>query len=73
MVLRFLKEFIAREQRPPTMREVASYFGWKSTNAVDTYYAAMEKHGLIERPGHGVVKIRGWSLQWVQDPVASEP
>lgn len=72
-VLRFLKEFIAREQRSPTMREVAAHFGWTSTNSVDTYYAALAKHGLIERGPSGTFKIRGWRLQWVEEPVASTP
>jgi len=48
-VLRFIARQIA-EGLPPSMREIGTYIGAVSTNAVNDHLVALEKKGYIRRP-----------------------
>jgi hypothetical protein len=51
-VLSFIKGEIMENQMPPTRREIAEAFGWKSGNAADCVLRALRRKGAIElRPG----------------------
>jgi len=51
-VLAFIREQMAREGFPPTVREVAARFGIVSLNAVRRHLAALEAKGFLRRePG----------------------
>jgi len=50
-ILEFIQTFREREGMPPTQREIQEHFGFASRNAVPKHLAALEKKGLLERPG----------------------
>ena len=51
-ILRFLREFIAENGFPPTIREIASHLGFRSTKAVKVHLDIMAGEGLIRKvPG----------------------
>lgn len=47
-VLKFLQHKIAREGRPPTIREIGKQFGFKSTGTSRDYLSALSKKGYIK-------------------------
>ena len=47
-VLRFIQNKISRENRPPTIREIASWFGFKSTGTVRDYLNILAKKGYLK-------------------------
>ena len=47
-VLDFIIEYKAAEERPPTIREIGSEFGWSSTNAVKCHLNALRTKGYID-------------------------
>lgn len=49
-VLDYVRAFAAREGYPPTIREIAKHFGWKSTQAVTDHLLRLEQRGLLSRP-----------------------
>jgi repressor LexA len=49
-VLAFIKERV-RQNLPPTVREIASHMGFRSTGTVRDYLAALEKKGCLKRGG----------------------
>jgi repressor LexA len=46
-VLDFVRDRLAADGRPPTMREAAAHFGWSSNGAVRCHLAALERKGLL--------------------------
>lgn len=48
-ILEFLASFLADNGYPPTVREVGSFFGIKSTNGVSDHLRALERKGYISR------------------------
>ena len=50
-ILDFIRRFSRQEGYPPTMREIASTFGFSSTNAAASHVKALEKKGAIRRHG----------------------
>ena len=54
----FIRSFIDREQKPPTMQEIGDALGIASTNAVYKLLQALEKKGYIEREKHAARSIR---------------
>jgi hypothetical protein len=48
-VMRFIEEYLARNQRPPTYREIGSAIGLPSTYQVYAVILRLEKLGFIER------------------------
>jgi repressor LexA len=60
-VLAFLRERLAADGRPPTIREIAARFRIASTNGVRRHLDALERKGYIERRAHssrGIVLAR---------------
>lgn len=47
-VLRFIQNKISHEGRPPTIREIAFWFGFKSTGTVRDYLKALTKKGYLK-------------------------
>ncbi|MBN1660200.1 MAG: transcriptional repressor LexA [Anaerolineae bacterium] len=50
-ILQFIREFIADNHFPPTIREIGQEVGISSTSVVKYNLDALEKKGLIERDG----------------------
>jgi len=51
-VLRFIREFIETHGKPPTVREIQRYFGYRSPDSAAAHLAALERKGVISRvPG----------------------
>ncbi len=48
-VFDYLLHCISEENYTPTVREIAGHFGFRSTNAVRDYLAALERKGYIHR------------------------
>lgn len=46
-VLRFVKERIATDGCPPTRKEIARHFAWKSCNAAEEHLKALARKGVI--------------------------
>jgi|TARA_R110000787_G_scaffold164896_2_gene277986 repressor LexA len=47
-VFEFIKAEIRRNQRPPTVSEIANQFHWKSPNAAWCVLCALQKKGYIK-------------------------
>lgn len=47
-ILRFIQNKISHEGRPPTIREIASWFGFKSTGTVRDYLRILAKKGYLK-------------------------
>ncbi|MFC1709441.1 transcriptional repressor LexA [Candidatus Omnitrophota bacterium] len=47
-ILRFIQSKISKESRPPTIREIASWFGFKSTGTVRDYLKVLAKKGYLK-------------------------
>ncbi len=51
-VLTFITEYIDVRRKPPTVREIQAYFGFRSTSTVVAHLDALERKGQIRRtPG----------------------
>ena len=48
-VFEFICEALREGNRPPTVREIAEHFGFRSPKAVTDHLAALERKGYIER------------------------
>lgn len=48
-VLAFIKQYHATHQCPPTMREIMTQFGMRSTNGIECHLKALESKGAITR------------------------
>ena len=48
-VFEFIRDTVRQEHRPPTVREVAQHFGFRSPKAVTDHLNAMERKGYIAR------------------------
>ncbi|MDD5005608.1 MAG: transcriptional repressor LexA [Candidatus Omnitrophica bacterium] len=47
-ILRFIQNKISHDGRPPTIREIATWFGFKSTGTVRDYLCALIKKGYLK-------------------------
>lgn len=47
-VLKFIYQSIKKENRPPTIREIADHFGYSSTGTVRDYLKALVNKGFIK-------------------------
>ena len=47
-VLEYLRDHVASQGRPPTMREASARFGWSSNGAIRCHLVALERKGLIQ-------------------------
>ncbi len=72
-VLRFIAVFIPANQRPPTFREVAQRFNWRSNNAANTHIKRLREKGYLT---HGPeLGLKGKQLSWANKagyPVANK-
>ena len=66
----FIREYINRHHKPPTMQEIGDALGISSTNGVYKLLRALEKKGKIEREKHTARGIR--LTEQTQDPFGSE-
>ena len=57
-ILDFIRERIAQDGRPPTVREIGAAFRFASTHAVRCHLSALEKKGCIERSFNAARGIR---------------
>lgn len=48
-ILSWIRDYIARERMPPTLREIGKAFAIRSTNGVNDHLRALERKGLIRR------------------------
>jgi repressor LexA len=48
-VFEFIRESVRREHKPPTVREIAAHFGFRSPKAVTDHLNALERKGYIDR------------------------
>jgi repressor LexA len=48
-ILKFILEYLKSNQKPPTIREIATAVGLKSTSSVSYYLKKLEKKGLLVR------------------------
>ena len=48
-VLDFISDSIRKRGYPPTLREIGSHFGIRSTNGVNDHLRALEKKGFLHR------------------------
>ena len=46
-ILRFIQNRISKDGRPPTIREIAAWFGFKSTGTVRDYLKTLAKKGYL--------------------------
>lgn len=56
-ILEFMRAYQREHGMPPTTREIATEFGWKSLNTVISALWLMAKKGLVE---HRPRIARGW-------------
>ena len=52
-VLNFVREEAGRKGYPPTLKEIASHFHFKSFNAARDHLRALERKGYLKREGEG--------------------
>lgn len=57
-VLAFVEQASALDGRPPSIREVADYFGWSSTSTAQQHLAAIEKKGHLSRTPNSPRSLR---------------
>lgn len=48
-VMKFMKDFLARNDEVPPMWAIAAHFGWASANAASEHVAALARLGVVER------------------------
>src|SRR6478736_8081051 len=48
-ILDFITRSIAKRGYPPTLREIGTHFGIRSTNGVNDHLRALEKKGYLQR------------------------
>ena len=57
-VLNYIKEFIQTNQYPPSVREIGSAVGLKSSSSVHRYLSILEEKGLLLRDGDKTRALR---------------
>ena len=71
-VLEFIKEYIAHNEYPPSLREICAHLGIAGNAAVLSHLEALERKGHIRRdPGssRGIVLIRDKPPEFVNIPI----
>lgn len=54
----FIKSYIEKNQKPPTVREIAGFFGFSSTSTVAYYLKKLQKLGYITLEGRSARNIK---------------
>lgn len=57
-IFEFLKDFQEKNQKPPSVREIAEFFGFSSTSTVNYYLKKLQQRGLITLEGRKARNIR---------------
>lgn len=66
-LLLFIRAQVLVNQRPPTMKEIGTHFGWTSLATVNGHLLALQRKGKIEAdPGSKRYRVAGAQLQWVE-------
>lgn len=68
MIFDHLLDFLGAHGYPPTVREIAEFFGMRSTNGVHEHLVALERKGYISREGKA---SRGLTLLKLPDGATS--
>ena len=68
-ILRFIRESLEANATAPTVQEIQGEFGFRSPNAVQSHFKALQKKGYIERSPNRARSIR---LVGPGDPAESE-
>lgn len=62
-----IAQFIERDGWPPTVREIASATGYRSTHTVHRKLVALERLGLIERDNRRrMIRLTDDGWRWVE-------
>ncbi|OCG36229.1 hypothetical protein [Gilliamella sp. Gris1-4] len=59
-VLDAIKEFIKTNGYPPTRSEMASFFNYKSANAIECFFKSLQKKGhikIIKGTARGIIVV----------------
>ena len=64
MVLDFIKRSITDRGYPPTLREIGSFMGIRSTNGVNDHLRALERKGYLTRDDMKSRALRPSVLLW---------
>ncbi len=71
-VLAFIKEFVARNEYPPSLRDISAHLGVTGNTAVLSHLQALERKGYIRRDAgnsRGIVLIREKQPEIVRIPI----
>jgi len=71
-VLEFIKEYVAQNEYPPSLRDIAAHIGVSGNVAVISHLEALERKGFIRRDtgsSRGIVLIREKQPEVVQIPI----
>ena len=60
-VLDYIKDYIEVWEKPPAIREIQAYFGFRSPSTVAVHLAALERKGFIRRTKHESRNIKLWN------------
>lgn len=72
-VLEFIKEYLAQNEYPPTLKDIAAHIGVSGNVAVISHLEALERKGFIRRDtgsSRGIVLIREKQPEIAQIPIA---
>src|SRR6202142_4369279 len=69
-ILEFITQSITERGYPPTLREIGSHFGIRSTNGVNDHLRALEKKGYLHRED---LKSRALRPLFTEDNVVEVP
>jgi repressor LexA len=72
MVLDYIRESIDKRGFPPTLREIGSVMGIRSTNGVNDHLRALERKGYLKREDMKSRALRPTAMQSKQQPSLSE-
>lgn len=68
-VYEFLRDYVRKQGKPPTIKEVGQHLGIRSTNGVHKMLVALETKGYVRRTPH---EARGLEILGDDDPYAFE-
>lgn len=69
LILSFIKDRVEREGRPPTLREIGSRFGFRSTGTTRDHLKALAKKGWIKLCAKRARSIRLVASKFLQLPI----
>lgn len=72
-VLDFIRQSIRERGYPPTLREIGTRFGIRSTNGVNDHLKALENKGYLTREDMKSRSLRPTGLVYEEVPVSAQP